>query len=397
MPPFEDDVEVTQEAPADDIRSALMAAMDEQEPATEAVETVERPARARAPDGKFAKVEDAPAAETAPVVEKTEEVPTTTEVKPVVSATEPPANWSEADKAKFKTLPADGQDFLLKRHSAMEADYTRKTQDIAAFRKDFEPIKQMFDPHKDDLARAGYTPATLIQSWYNVERELQAGRGIGIVKSLVDSYKLDKSQLASALGITVGTPSAGTVAPAAPDGQTPAAQLPPEVLAKLNGFEQFIAQQQQERQQQAAQQQREYENRVNNTVTQFIEAKDATGNLTHPHYAEVEGHMANLVQAAKASGGPVPSLDDLYDQAVWANPSTRAKQMEATRAAEQAQLAASEAERTKEARAKAERARRAGSSVTGSPGTGQSAAQAPRGSDSIRAALLAAAEEHEAA
>lgn len=385
---LEDDDTITQEAP-DDIRSALMNAIDGVE-APEVEE--EKPSRARSADGKFAKTEDTPEA---PVVEKPVEEVTTEVAAPVVSTTEPPANWSAEDKAKFKGLPADGQEFLLRRHSAMEADYTRKTQDIAAFRKDFEPVKQMFDPHKDDLARAGYTPATLVQAWYNVERELQAGRGVGIVKSLVDGYKLDRQEVAKALGLVAPSAAPGVEQPPAATPETPVAAIPPELQARLSQHEQFISQIQRERQEQAAATQREQESRVMSTIDQFRGAKDASGNLSHPHFAEVEDHMTRLIIAARTSGSPVPALDELYDQAVWANPSTRAKALEATQAATQAQQAAAEAERTKEARAKAERARRAGSSVTGSPG--QSATQAPRGADSIRAALLAAAEEHEVA
>lgn len=387
---LEDDVEITQEAP-DDIRSTILAAMDEPAPPETEIVEAARPDRARTPDGKFARADEA----AAPVVEKPIEAPAE-EVKPVVApTTEPPANWSAEDKAKFKTLPPDGQDFLLRRHSAMEADYTRKTQDIAAFRKDFEPVKQMFDPHKEDLARAGYTPATLVQAWYNVERELQAGRGVGIVKSLVDGYKLDRQEVARALGLVAPSAAPGVDSPPAPEGTS--AALPPELQARLSQYDQFIAQQQRQQQEQQAATQREAQNRVMSTIDQFRGAKDASGNLSHPHFEEVEDHMTRLIIAARTSGSPVPPLDEIYEQAVWANPSTRARALEATRAAEQAQHAAAEAERTKEARAKAERARRAGSSVTGSPGTGQSAAQAPRGNDSIRAALLAAAEEHEAA
>lgn len=384
--------EVEQAAP-DDLRSMLSAAVEEQETATVSPQQAESPAseRTRGLDGKFAAKE---ATETPPeaVVKPEEAQP---EVKPV--ATEPPANWSAADKAKFAALPPDAKEIVAKRSREMEADYTRKTQDIAAFRKDFEPIKALFDPHRDDLAKAGYTPTTLVQAWYNVERELQAGRGVGIVKSLVDGYKLDRGEVAKALGLVAPSAAPGTVTPPAPDGAAPI-QLPPDIAAKFHNYDQFIAQQQHERQQQAAVAQREAENRVINTIDQFKGAKDPAGSLLHPHFEEVEEHMARLAIAHRTAGEAIPPMDILYEQAVWANPSTRAKAMEATRAAEQAQHATAEAERVKEVRAKAERARRAGSSVTGSPGNGQTAATAARnGTDSIRTALLAAAEEHEAA
>jgi hypothetical protein len=123
------------------------------------------------------------------------------------------------------------------------------------------------------------------------------------------------------------------------------------------------------------------------TIERFKGAADGNGAQLHPHYDEVEEHMTRLAIAARTRGEPVPSLDDLYDQAVWANPSTRQKVLDAKAAADEAQRVAAETRRAKEARAKAEQARRAGSSVTGSPRSGQSG-QAEGGS--LRSSLLAA-------
>lgn len=106
--------------------------------------------------------------------------------------------------------------------------------------------------------------------------------------------------------------------------------------------------------------------------------------------------MTRLAIAARTRGEAVPPLDELYDQAVWANPSTRAKILEAKNAADQAQRTAKESKRIEEAKAKAAKAKRAGSSVTGNLGPGQSAGSS-NDSASLRATLMAAAEEYEAA
>jgi hypothetical protein len=66
------------------------------------------------------------------------------------------------------------------------------------------------------------------------------------------------------------------------------------------------------------------------------------------------------------SQGRTPVLQDLYDRALWANPSTREKQLALQQQAEAKRAA-------EERRAKAEQARRAGSSVTGAPSPGQAA------------------------
>lgn len=147
----------------------------------------------------------------------------------------------------------------------------------------------------------------------------------------------------------------------------------------------------------AARSQREAESRVMSAIDSFKDAKDASGNLLHPHFSAVEDQMTRLAVAARASGTPVPSLDELYDQAVWANTSTRQAMFEAQRAADEAQRKAADAERAKEARAKAERAKRAASSVTGSPSLGQPGGRSVNGEASIRDSLLAAFEEVQAA
>lgn len=390
-----DDTDLEVEAP-DDLRSALLAAVAESEaaPASEDAPS-DTPTRARGQDGKFAKVAEQPVEaekpEAPPVEAEKAQTPPEDAAKPETKGVEAPANWSEADKTKFKAMPAEAQSFVLDRHKAMEADYTKKTQEIASFKREYGPIQEIFAPHEAALKQSGYTPASLVQAWANVERDLMAGKGVSVVRSIVDGYKLDKAAIVRELGLA-SSAAPGVATPPAPDGQQQAA-LPPELAAKLQSYDQFIAQQQQERQQAAVAQQREAESRVMSTIDQFRGAKDAAGNLLHPHFADVEEHMTRFAIAARASGQPVPPLDELYDQAVWANPSTRTSVLEAKSAAEEAQRKAADAERAKEARAKAERAKKAASSVTGSPSLGQSGGRSGNGERSLREELEAAAEE----
>jgi hypothetical protein len=160
-------------------------------------------------------------------------------------------------------------------------------------------------------------------------------------------------------------------------------------MQKLQAFENFVAQQQRRESEMTAHQ-------VMSTIGQFRDATDPAGKPLHPHFAEVEDDMAALAHAARARGGDVPSLDQLYDQAVWANTSTRQKLQAEMSAAAEAQRSQAEVRRREEARAKAESARRASASVTGAPGTGQAASRR-QASSSVREALEAAMEEHEAA
>jgi hypothetical protein len=403
-PPDDDDVA----APEESIGDAVRAAFDtiEKAPSQEqigpaeprAAETDEGTAaaseapsegRQRGPDGKFLPKTEAKAPET------TTEPPAAEPKPDAPKAAEPPANWNEADKALFKAAPPEIQALVARREAERDADYTRKTMAIAALKRDYEPVAEMFRPYEAQMRHSNLAPAKMIEGWMLAEKALMEGRGAALVADVARTYKIAPNDIARALGLTLATPAAGVDPPPAP--QPPNGQhvvLPPEVTARLSAVDRFLADQQRRDNERLAQQRHEAETRVVSTIDQFSAAKGADGKPAHPYFAEVEDRMAQLLLAAQQAGLPNPTLDELYDQAVWASPSTRAKQLEATRAADEAQRKAESDKAAAEARAKAEKSRRAGSSVTGSPGTGQSAPTSrQRGSGSLRDDLMAAEEE----
>lgn len=390
MPP--DDQSVVQPDEGDDLHALLSKAFDEHET------PVETESRQRAPDGRFVKAEQT---ESEPVAE----APTESVEKPVepmdakppetpVQVVEAPVTWKAADKEVFKTLPPEAQQILLRRHGEMDADYTKKMMNHTALHRDYEPVREILAPYEPQMRSAGWTPASLIQAWANVEKALMGGQGISVVRDLVTNYKIDRAQLAQALGLTGagGSGGAGTEQPPAAQGPSPMV-LPPEVATQLTDLQrrqqavdQFLADHKQT-------QAREAENRVMSTITAFRDAKDDKGALLHPHYDALESDMIRLLIGARASGSE-PPLSELYETAVWANTSTRQQLLDGQRAAGEAQRKADEKKTADEARAKAERAKKAGSSVTGSPGSGQARMQQSQdGNRSIRDELAAAYEE----
>jgi hypothetical protein len=401
------------EQPADDIRSSLTAAIAESEGAsTENTESVakteadETPAagetRERGPDGKFLKKEttSADSSTKTATAEKTD--PVDPAAPTAVDTKEPPTHWSQADKDKFKAQAPEAKAFILDRLKAMEGDYTRKTQEIANFKKEYGPVDEMFAPHKDVLRQKGFTPRSLIEAWANVETKLAAGTdsAVEVIKGLMQGYQIPVEKLASALGITRQQAAQvqqqpGQQPTAVENGQVVA--LPPQVEAELKALREQVGsfgQKFQTIEQREAQQRRatelQQEQAVENQVNEFRNSKDDKGNLMHPHMAEVEGMMTALANAALASKQPVPSLKELYETAIYAHPDVRQKVLTAQRQQE-------ETKRTEEARAKAASARKAGSSVTGAPGPGQ----APNGKSneglSLKEQLDASYDEHAAA
>lgn len=419
------DQEETNEAvPADDLRSALASAIASHEadapetndgakptsaakPAAAAeaqsepaeAEQAEGEKKARAEDGKFAKADKEKAAEVEKPAAKPEGEP---EKKP--GAPDPLARWSAADKQMFNGLPQQAKDFLLRRHTQMEGDYVKKTQAIAALKNEYEPIDAMFAPYRSIMQQRGFTPSSLIRAWANVEQKLVGGpdSAIEVVKGLVNGYRIPVDRLASALGFRPAATNGAAVPPTA-DGQPPAAQqtlpqLPPELVARLDGIEREIISRRNAEAAQFHSMRTAAEQGVVNQIEEFKSATDASGNLLHPHFDDVEADMTMLANIAGANKQqPFPSLDELYERAVWANPSTRAALQAQDEERRTAQAQAAEKKRAEEARAKAAAARRAGSSVTGAPGTGQ-APSGRRPSDlSLREQLEEAVADHEAA
>ena len=319
-----------------------------------------------------------------------------TEEKPEgeAAATEPPANWPAKDKEAFKKLAPEGQEFILRRHREMEAGFTKKTQEIAAFRKEFEPVQKLLDPWKDRMQAKGYTPSSLITAWANVEKRLMDGDGVGVVASLIKGYGLDMGKIAHALGLRPSArPQAqdGEQPPAVQTGDAAQVTLPPEITQTLQSLQQRLDAQDREKADSGRRAEMDAVQKAEADLEQFKSAQDDKGKLLHPHFDELESDMLLLAQAAIAARKPVPPLTELYEKAVWANPSTR-KAMQA------AETKAQQAKAAEEARAKTAAAKRAASSVTGAPGSGQAnGSTRPRGEQTLREQLLEAAAERESA
>jgi len=289
--------------------------------------------------------------------------------------------WSAKDKETFGKLPADAQELILRRHKEMEGAFTKKTQEIAAFRKEFEPVQQLLAPYNEQMKQHGWTPSTLISAWANVEKRLMEGDGVNVVAGIMKGYKLNLAEVAKALGFRPPAQGNGAADPARANGEAPPAvdvngqALPPELQSHLNTLlsqalkpiNDRLASEDQRRADEARIAANAAVEKVTSEIEQFKTAQDDKGNLMHPHFEEVEEMMTALAQAANAARKPVPPLAQLYETAVAANPDLR----------EQVIAARVQAQRDKEAqaaRAKAEKAKRASASVTGAPGSGQAPA-----------------------
>ena len=102
-------------------------------------------------------------------------------------------------------------------------------------------------------------------------------------------------------------------------------------------------------------------------IRRFTEAKTEAGAPAHPYFAEVEADMTRLAQTDRAAG-LAPTLADLYERAIWSNPTVRAKMLAA-----QQHAAARQTERARKEQIR--KAKRASATVTGQ---GSGDAEQPR-------------------
>jgi hypothetical protein len=386
-----DERDTTTEQPADDLRAALESAYTEHE-ADEPSAKAEKPAgtgsddRPRDEQGRFAPKSAETAQPEAAQPAQSDGRPPTAETAPSAptgqispTSREAPTNWQAADREAFAKMPAEAQDFLLRRHRDMEADYTRKTQATAELQREYGPVAQAFAPHREQLRAAGMTEGQLIQGWMQAEQALMAGgqSAVDLLARVVKSYRVDPAQLAAALGVSRETAAAHPGA-----GQQNGIELPPALRQQLEQLTGQVGQLTRAQQQAQNDRMTAELQRIDGEIAAF------RAQPGHEHFADVEADMARLARAVQP-GEPKPSLQQLYEQAVWANPSTREK----LRAAERQ---SAEQKAREDARARATNARRAGSSVTGAPGPGQSSRTVKTEDRSLRDELEEAFNAHNA-
>ncbi|MBV9239008.1 MAG: hypothetical protein JOZ94_24475 [Xanthobacteraceae bacterium] len=359
------------DASAQDIRSAVAAALNESEDAQPAADED----LARAETARLAEAGTEPK-----VADDKDEDAFRRAAGPAQSHSDnslaPPGRWSASQKEMFKSLPDVAQRFLLERHQAMEADHHRKTQAIASIRRDHEAIGGLFAPYREVMQARGITPRQVIEYWADTERRLGQGDGVAVIKGIAEGYGIDPASIAAALGISTAASDQRTAERRAANPPHPQRQSPGQVesaLAEIARIKERLAADDRTRAEAARAAQEAGRRKRIADIERFKSAADEHGNLLHPYATEVEEDMLHLAYVAQARGQDVPPLQELYDRAVRANPST----YHALRLAEQQSVARQIKD---EARAKAAAAKRAASSVTGAPGAGP----APIGRSSVR-------------
>ena len=238
---------------------------------------------------------------------------------PAPEVLEPPARWSAADREKFAKLSREAQEIVLERHREMEADYTRKTMELAEQRKPLDEFAKIFEPYKQQLELAGRTPAQVTQQLLAAQKFLETNPLEGL-KWLAQSYNIDLNNL---------------VQPKADETYTD-----PELKSLRDELNQL----KQERQRESQMQKQAEAQAIQKQINDFKDSKDANGQPKYPHFDRVRSLMGPLVAEGK-------TLEQAYELASYTLPEVRERI--ASEAAKAAQAEAfKKAEEARKAKAK---------------------------------------------
>ena len=288
--PVEDEITAVDQPKSmdDTIRETLRSLKDRGAEIESPADPEEKAERIRNDQGKFAKAKDpAEAVEAAP------------EAEPVIKAA--PNTWKKGPAEKFVALDPEVQEEILRR----EADIHKGLDGYRAKAQFADAMLEAIEPFARTVKSLGVTPDVAVRELMAADHRMRYGT------------QADKQQyfayLAQSYGVDLGQLP-----------QTQQAPVDPTVAALQQKVEQLyghINQQQVQSKQQADQ-------ALNSEISAFA------ADPKNRHFESVRGYMAALVQAGHAR-----DLPDAYEQAIYANPATRAAVLAEQQAAARAEAA----------------------------------------------------------
>lgn len=337
MPPLEPE---TSANPSDDARAdvaAALASLKSPEPSgesadvqSEAVQSssasdasqAQPTARSRDEHGRFA-----PKAGEQPVQTSDETTSQASAPQPSTAAVNAPKTWSDEEKAELSKASPVLQKAVERRNAEIEAGAQKWSQEKRVYEETLAPLRQAA---RQRNMNEGEAIRKLLLAQEYLERDAETA-----IRWLAKSHNVDLAKLAS------GAAASPSPIPAATPSPAPAAdQIAALVDQRIAPIAQHF-----ERQQQAE-------------TNREIETFKASLPVGQNFFDDVKTDVGHILLTAVQMGREM-SLQQAYDQAIWANPDTRAKMIAAQTAA---------ASREAQDRAAAEKARKgAGLGLNGSP------------------------------
>jgi len=246
--------------------------------------------------------------------------------KPVVAKSNAPASWRPAAKSKWESLDPEVQAEILKR----EEDTARGVTPLKEKATFGDRLSQAAAPYMPMIQAKGATLEQFITGQGNTMYGLQYGtqeQKVSILRGMAQMAGIDLARI--------------------PPPSEIERQLSP-YMQKITTLEQQIAAQRNE----VASAE---EAKINQALTSFENELDASGNIKHPYFHNVETEMIAIIPIIRQNN---PSfsyaevLQQAYDNSIWTNPDTR-------KLIQVQQDKAAEAERKRKAKEIADKAKKA--------------------------------------
>lgn len=199
---------------------------------------------------------------------------------------EPPANWSDEDKAAFAKLAPEGQELLLNRYKDMQADYTQKTQKLSEASKFYDEHSPLLKQYESYVGQRGLTLNQALPLLFNAQAALD--------NDPKDALK----KIAQSYGVKVTFEDGEKFA------DPEIADLKKEIQNLKGQLNQTVQSTRQSN-----------DNQVKTVIDNFRNEKDSSGALLHPHFEKLQNEMATIINAAKLSGTTI-DLKTAYDKAL---------------------------------------------------------------------------------
>ncbi len=241
--------------------------------------------------------EVAPSSEPAPDIPAEPKAPATTSLaKPAVpGAVEPiayPKSWKADLAPHWEKMPRELQDYVT---NTREKDYLNGLEQYKSGHNAYSQFAEVLQPYMPRINSLGMHPAEAVRALMNADWALSQGtpeQKAAMLGQICQNYGIDPRTIVPA-----------GEAPFRTEGETALAKKYDGLAANVN---QFIQSQMNEKRA-----------GIDKEVAAFA------ADPMHPHFDEVADHIARLITADRNI-----SLADAYEQAVWANPTTRAKALE---------------------------------------------------------------------
>ena len=217
-----------------------------------------------------------------------------TQPDPALAPVEAPRNFTADAKAKFAALPKEAQAIVREVEQAREAEYTRRSQEIAEYRRTADPLMDAIKPFTGYLQQlapqVGSTPDRMIAAMLSTEHQLRTAppqQRYQAFATLAQTYGIDLAAFAN-----------GQMPVHSQQTQQP--YLDPQLQHRLASVEQMFAEQK-------SREELQYSNQL---VEAFGSEKDEAGSPKHPYFDRVRAVMASIIQSGQAE-----TLEDAYTMA----------------------------------------------------------------------------------